>query len=83
MQKEEKNPKIDYITETTDGRKVLYFKGKYEQRLEFYNGELIWWNCTCKFSSAFRFSQQFKNKKCKHIEKCLKTIKKNTTLLGN
>ena len=50
---------------------------EYEQRILTNNGELITWNCTCPFGSAFRFSKKYEgqDKRCRHAEECINLLK--------
>ena len=63
------------------GRLVYYFEVKgskqYNQRLVVVNKEIIEWNCTCVFSSIYRFSKTNMEKdiKCTHIKKCIQYLK--------
>lgn len=49
---------------------------EYQQRIEVENKEVISWNCTCIFGSAYRFSQKniMNDTKCKHIHECLNLL---------
>jgi hypothetical protein len=61
----------------------IYFETKningkiYEQRIEVSEREIIIWNCTCEFGSAFRFSKENleKDKKCRHISEAIELLK--------
>ncbi len=61
---------------------IVYFKVKskkiYEQRIVISNKEIVDWNCTCVFGSAYRFAEKFmvKDVKCKHIKLCIDELKK-------
>ena len=51
-------------------------KNDYEQLIEFRDGKIEKWNCTCKFGSVFRFSKiNIERKiKCRHIKVCIRLL---------
>ena len=61
---------------------VFYFetisnKKIYSQRIEVSEGKVIKWSCNCKWGTIGRFNKKYilKDKKCKHVSKCISLLK--------
>ncbi len=65
-----KGHSIYFETKNNEGRVYL-------ERIEVSGGEVLIYNCTCPFSSVYRFSKKFieRGTKCRHIKEAISLLK--------
>ena len=57
---------------------AYYFDiGKYGQRIEVVDKEVVWVNCWCKGFSFYLQSKANKGKMCKHLKAAIKQLKQD------